>query len=65
MKKNELTPPETWLKERSLDNPIISHPHAGEQYVLSVSDVMREYAECAVNSLYQSGIKVPSNGEKD
>lgn len=47
--KQEITPPELWLKQRSLDNSIISHPHAGDQYVQCVSDVMREYVEYVVN----------------
>lgn len=41
----EITPPEQWLRERDYSNSVISHPMAGDQYVSSVSDVMREYAE--------------------
>lgn len=45
---------EEWLKQQGFSNDVISHPHAGEQYVQYVSDALKTFAKLIIDQTIES-----------
>jgi len=45
---------EEWLKHQGFSNDVISHPHAGEQYVQTVSDALKQFAKLVIDQTVQN-----------
>lgn len=43
------TNPQQWLIDNGLNDTIISHPHAGEQYVQYVSDALKQFGRLIID----------------
>lgn len=42
------TTPEQWVALNGFQDAIISHPHAGEQYQLTVSDALKQFGRLII-----------------
>lgn len=58
------TSPQKWLLENGLNDVIISHPQAGEQYVQYVSDALKTFAKLVIEHTVET-TEAHSDGEID